>query len=198
VHDLPKILGDPAVVQSRLSQVHEAHIFPLTHFVERLRFDKGDNRIPYFDPWDGGVGAEILFLLEAPGPKAKIFVSRNNPDETAKNIFELTMEAGISRKRCVNWNVVPWPCQNADGTNRNPTNAEVREGVDSLGELFNLLPKVNKVVLLGQKAQRAERHIRQLRSDLEVFLTRHPSAMSLNRNPGNREELLTALMAVVG
>jgi hypothetical protein len=24
-------------------------------------------KIPYFDPWDGGTAAEVLYLLEAPG-----------------------------------------------------------------------------------------------------------------------------------
>ena len=40
--------------------------------------------IPHFDPLDGGSNAQVLFLMEAPGPKASAsgFVSRNNPDET--------------------------------------------------------------------------------------------------------------------
>lgn len=194
--DCPKMLGNTDAIQARLAQIHETHIAPLTVFVERLRVEPGDERIPFFDPWDGGVNADILFLLEAPGPNAKVFVSRNNPDETAKNIFELTREAGIDRKRCVNWNVVPWPCQNSNGTNRNPTNTEVAEGVKSLGDLLNLLPRVRKVVLMGLKAQRGEQHIRALRPDLEIYRARHPSSMSLNRYPGNRAELLTVLEAV--
>lgn len=66
--------------------------------------------IPDFDPWDGGVHAQVLFLLEAPGSKAvdSGFVSRNNPDETAKNFFELNRDAGIPRELTVIWNVVPW------------------------------------------------------------------------------------------
>jgi hypothetical protein len=49
-------------------------------------------------------------LLEAPGGRAvgSGFVSRNNPDETAKNFFLLNQEAGLPRSRTVTWNVVPW------------------------------------------------------------------------------------------
>jgi len=36
------------------------------------------------------------------------FISRNNPDETAKNFFQLNAEAKVPRKRTVTWNIVPW------------------------------------------------------------------------------------------
>ncbi|MGH7717468.1 MAG: hypothetical protein ACREON_01305 [Gemmatimonadaceae bacterium] len=60
-------------------------------------------RVPDFDPWDGGTDAEVLYLLEAPGGKAveSGFISRNNPDETARNFFELNRAAGIPRQRTV-------------------------------------------------------------------------------------------------
>ncbi len=66
--------------------------------------------VPHFDPLDGGINARVLFLLEAPGAKAVAsgFVSRNNPDETARNFFDLNMAAGIARRDTVCWNVVPW------------------------------------------------------------------------------------------
>ena len=109
--DRAKLLGDPDARAVRLRQLQEPHIAPLTAFVESLRAEAGpDATIPYFDPWDGGVQAEILFLLEAPGRKAvdSSFVSRNNPDVTAKNFFELNLTAGIPRKRSIIWNSVPW------------------------------------------------------------------------------------------
>jgi hypothetical protein len=84
---------------------------PLRDFVQSLRNEIGpEARIPDFDPWDGGTAAEILFLLEAPGAKALFsgFISRNNPDETAKNFFELNAQAGIPRERTITWNIVPW------------------------------------------------------------------------------------------
>jgi hypothetical protein len=59
-----------------------------------------DHAIPYFDPLDGGVGASVLFLLEAPGPRAVAsgFISRDNPDETAKNFHEFNAAAGLARR----------------------------------------------------------------------------------------------------
>jgi len=88
----PKSLGDAEQRRARTALLSEPHIQPLTEFVERMRFTKGpDYGIPYFDPLDGGVDAKALFLLEAPGPKAirSGFISRNNPDETAKNFYLL-------------------------------------------------------------------------------------------------------------
>jgi hypothetical protein len=41
-----------------------------------------------------------LFVLEAPGPQAvrSGFMSRNNPDETAKNWFDPSRDTGINRR----------------------------------------------------------------------------------------------------
>ena len=106
--DRPKLLADASACTARSTQLREPHIAALTAFVEKLRAQVGpDASIPNFDPWDGGIDAEILYLLEAPGPKAMLtgFVSRNNPDNTAKNFFELNAEAKIPRKRTVTWNI---------------------------------------------------------------------------------------------
>lgn len=59
--------------------------------------------------------APILLLLEAPGAKATRerggsgFVSPDNNDGTAQNMWELLAEAGYDRGAdVVTWNVVPW------------------------------------------------------------------------------------------
>jgi len=69
--DQPKLLSDSHARTDRLAQLRESHIAPLTEFVEALRH-KGqpDAVIPDFDPWDGGTDADILYLLEAPGPQS--------------------------------------------------------------------------------------------------------------------------------
>lgn len=48
--------------------------------------------------------------MQAPGRRAVEtgFVSRNNPDETAKTWHELNASAGIDRRRTLTWNIVPW------------------------------------------------------------------------------------------
>lgn len=94
----------------RLAAIELEHVAPLSAYVRALRKEMGpEYSIPDFDSMDGGVKADCLFLLEAPGPKAKVsgFVSRDNPDETAKNFYLLNQEAGIDRKRTVVWNIVP-------------------------------------------------------------------------------------------
>ena len=54
-----------------------------------------------FDPRDGGIRAQALFLFEKPGPKANAsgFISRDNDDPTAENIFRFMNQAGIPRKK---------------------------------------------------------------------------------------------------
>lgn len=140
--DHPKLLRDEAAREERLSQIAEAHVARLTDFVDDLRDKMGpEAAIPYFDPWDGGVGARALFLLEAPGPKARNsgFVSMNNPDETAKNFFELIHDAGIDRRSIAIWNTVPWYI--GSGTKIRPaSSADIASGVESLANLFQLMP----------------------------------------------------------
>src|ERR1700683_3159077 len=89
--DSAKCLGDDSQRDVRLALLRGDKMCRLTEFVEQLRTEREGDRVPNFDPLDGGIRAKCLFLLEAPGPKAVAsgFVSRNNPDETAKNWFEL-------------------------------------------------------------------------------------------------------------
>jgi len=196
--DRARLLGDPEARQVRLSQLQKAHIAPLTSFVESLRTEAGPGAaIPYFDPWNGGVEAQILFLLEAPGPKAvrSGFVSRNNPDETAKNFFELNLEAAIDRRRTIIWNAVPWYI----GTGakiRAATPADLERGLRPLPRLLDLLPNLQAVVFVGRKAEKARLEVTQLRPNLALFVCPHPSPMFVNHAPGNRDRILLLLRDV--
>jgi uracil-DNA glycosylase len=193
--DRPKLLGDPAACAARKAQLYEPHVAQLTSFVESLRAKMGPHaHIPYFDPWDGGVGAELLYLLEAPGPRAvgSAFISRNNPDESAKNFFELNVSAEIARQRTVTWNVVPWYI----GTGvkiRAATQADIDAGISSLSDLFALLPHLRAVVLMGRKAQRAASLIRHLRPNQVLLQAPHPSPMFINRAKGNADVISAVL-----
>ncbi|ASJ70358.1 uracil-DNA glycosylase [Granulosicoccus antarcticus] len=189
----PKILGLKGALEMRLSQVDDNHIAPLSEFVRRLRVKMGPGAaIPFVDPWDGGVEAEVLFLLEAPGSKARSsgFVSMNNPDETARNFFEVTRDSGIDRKHIVIWNRVPWyiGCYSRI---RPAKSADIAKGIESLAELIELLPKLRACVLVGGKAQKALDHVKRVAPHLAVFSCPHPSPMFVNRKPENREILLS-------
>lgn len=193
--DIPKLLADPAARATRRARLTDPHMAPLTAYVAALRREAGpDAAVPDFDPLDGGAMAELLYLLEAPGAKAVLsgFISRNNPDETAKNFFELNREAGIPRGRTVTWNIVPWYI--GTGTRiRAAGQSDIQAGLPALKSLLALLPKLKVVVLIGRKAERAAHLISQLRPELRVFRAPYPSPLFVNNAPGNRGRILTVL-----
>ena len=196
--DRPKTLGDPDVLNQRLQQIWLPHVAPLTEFVLDLRKKIGNEAaIPYFDPLDAGINAEVLFLLEAPGPKAvnSGFVSINNPDETAKNMFELTQEAGIPRDKSVIWNIVPWYI-GSETRIRPAKSGDIEKGTDPLIYLLKLLQKLRAIILAGKKAQAAERKLKNLKPSIPMFSCPHPSPLFVNRRPENRRIILEKLMVV--
>lgn len=92
---LPRRLAAPVFLAAKLAMVDEPHVAPLNALVRRIRLQHAG--VPFFDPEAGGVNARILFLLEAPGPKAVDFVSLDNNDQTAENMLRLLVESGINR-----------------------------------------------------------------------------------------------------
>jgi uracil-DNA glycosylase len=196
--DAPKSLADSSARKARLAALSQPHVAPLTAFVQRLRQVAGHaDRVPDFDPLDGGVLAECLFLLEAPGGRAvgSGFVSRNNPDETAKNFFLLNQEAGLSRARTVTWNMVPWYVGSGEKI-RAVTEADIKASSPHLLELLGLLPALRGVVLVGRKAQRARPIFERLAPHCALFECSHPSPLSLNGRPVRRAEILQCLKTV--
>jgi len=193
--DHPKLLGHAAAREARSAQLSLPHVSPLTNFVSQLRAEMGPAaHIPNFDPWDGGIDAEVLYLLEAPGRRAVSsgFISRNNPDETAKNFFELNREAGVERCRTIIWNVVPWYI-GTDTRIRAATRSDVGLARKALEALLDLLPRLRGVVFIGRAAERAAPTILRLRPTLRQFISPHPSPLFVNNKPGNRERILTVL-----
>ncbi len=196
--DRPKLLHDSVLRAARRLQLSEPHVAPLTEFVNQLRQQiAAIGQVPDFDPWDGGVDAECLFLLEAPGTRAVVsgFISRNNSDETAKNLFELNRDAGIPRSRTVTWNVVPWYI-GTETRIRAANTGDISEGLRSFERLLGLLPRLRIVVLIGRKAERAGTLIERVRPDLRILVTPHPSPLFINRAPGNRARILKVLRGV--
>jgi uracil-DNA glycosylase len=197
-HDSPWSLGDLEAREARVSRLNEPHVKPLTEFVERLRQETGfGTAIPYFDPMDGGIGANCLFLSEAPGPKAvkSGFVSRDNPDFSARNFLELNQEAGIPRQKTLAWNIVPWYIGSGKKI-RPATTEDVRKGQIHLAELLLLLPNLSIVVLGGNKAQAAEAFVKQQNPKLEIVKMMHTSPLVVNTNKENRKKILGQLQLV--
>ena len=182
---------------SRRAALNRPHIAPLTRFVRTIRANRGlSNEIPYFDPCDGGINASLLFLLEAPGPRAVSsgFISRDNPDPSARNFRGLLAGAGISRESSVLWNIVPWYI--GTGTKiRAAVASDIEAGATHLSPLFALLPGVRAVVLVGRKAQRARLRVEQL-SSARIFELHHPSNQVVTCWPERRKELEHGLCQV--
>jgi len=196
--DTPKSLGNRAVREARVAALAQPHVAPLATFVRELRARCGPDRsIPYFDPHDGGIHADCLFLLEAPGPQAVAsgFVSRDNPDETAKNFLLLSAEAGIERTRTAVWNIVPWYV--GSGTKIRPANSvDIRSAEPALAALLSLLPELHTIVLVGAKAASARRAVAALAPAAHMCDMPHPSPLFVNRTPSNRAVILAALASV--
>jgi uracil-DNA glycosylase len=171
--------------------LREPHILPLTTFVSEIRAaENRQNEIPFFDPLDGGIEAKFLFVLEAPGPQAvkSGFISRNNPDESAKNMFLLLKEAGFARGDTLLWNIVPWYI--GDGTKiRGANRSDVTRGLVYLQKLLTLLEQLQCLILVGQKAASARVEIAKI-WNRPIYETPHPSPKFVNRLPANRDLLL--------
>jgi hypothetical protein len=182
-HDTPRNFRQPELVAMRRRMLHEPHIAPLTAYVESLRAKHPDWEFQDFDPMDGGVDADMLFLLEKPGPmtspqtkrKGSGFISRNNDDSTAEALFTFSEQAGIDRKRMVLWNVIPgW-----NGTIKIKA-GERRAGVEELAGLLTLLPRLKTVVLVRRQAEKAAKFMQSM--NVKIFTSAHPSPKVRNMN----------------
>lgn len=185
----PKSLGDTKVQASRRAAIYAPAVERLNRFVDELRAERGCGpTIPYFDPLDGGVEARALFLLESPGRRAVSsgFVSRNNPDDTAKNFLLFSREAALDRKQVVIWNIVPWYL-GSDTRLRTPTKADIAQGSEALVRLLPFLPRLEVAVLVGRSAVVSRPVLTAHSSALNVLYCPHPSPVYVNRSSQNRD-----------
>ena len=187
----PYILIEPDEVKRRLAMLTSPHIAPLITYAQQIMARLGSNyQIPYFDPCDGGIHSEVLFLLEAPGRKAigSSFISRNNPDPSARNMCTLLDAAGLPRTTTLLWNIVPWYVGSEEKI-RAVKKSDITTAIPFLKELINFLPNLKAIVLVGRKAQSAKSQIIQLTS-ARFFESHHPSQQVMNRWPERRVEML--------
>jgi len=172
----------PRSLKNRLAIIHRRalldlpHVRPLTAMVKELRAELRGH-VPDFDPLDGGVEAQLLFLFEKPGPMTDPersgkagsgFVSRDNDDATAANIFHFMSTAGIARDQTLLWNAIPW----WNGT-ITASNQEWKDGLSRLRSMIALLPNLRSVVLAGKKAAGARGFLEA--GGMKVWESAHPS-----------------------
>ncbi|MDF1595714.1 MAG: uracil-DNA glycosylase [Acidimicrobiia bacterium] len=171
---------------------------PLVAHVEQIRGERGTDRVPDFDPTEAGVEARVLLLLEAPGPRATRerggsgFVSPDNNDATAENMWWLLREAGVDRRSEVaTWNVVPWYVGD-DHRIRGVRVGDLDEARPYVEELVTrLLPDLRVVLLLGRKASKGWA---RLKLDVPSIEAPHPSPVNLNSRPDHRQLIRDALV----
>jgi uracil-DNA glycosylase len=197
--DAPRTNRDPTEIARKRGLLNAPHVAPLTAYVTRLRAQRGTDRVPDFDPTEAGIQASILLLLEAPGRKATVqgagsgFVSPDNDDASAENMWRLLREAGIDRRReVVTWNIVPWYL--GDGSRIRPADArDLIAARPAVQDLLTLLPALRVVVLIGKPATRGWTRLGL--DELPTIEAPHPSPKNLNTRPGARTALLEALIA---
>lgn len=197
LEDAPYRLKREAERAHRVGMLTLSHMRPLTDFLKSVADRQGaDYQMPYFDPCDGGINARVLFLLEAPGPKAvgSGFVSRDNPDPTAQNLWHLMRDADIPRSETLVWNIVPWYV-GENGRIRPVNSQDVQEALPYLRELLGLLPRLQMIVLVGKKAQSAAPYIRSMAS-LPMTYTYHMSAQVFNVWPEKKRQTQEAFAEV--
>jgi hypothetical protein len=175
-----------AMSSMREDRLNDPHVRPLMDVVRDLRARGW--KVPNVDPNDGGVDARILVLLETPGPQAVVsdFVSRDNPDPSAKNIGKVLDAAQFARSDVLLWNVVPY-CVSTERQNRNATAAHIREAIPACQAFIERLQKLVAVVFCGRNAQRAQKSLR-LPPSVIAFCTFHPGAQAYN-NPRCRADI---------
>lgn len=169
----------------KLEKLHrDLKIKPLRDFAEYLRTQTGQ-RVPNFDPDDGGVKAEVLFLFQDPGPTvgATDFISRDNylfdpRDHSAMRVIEASDEADLSRTRTVSWNAMPWHV-NADDRDREFRRAKRERYLTKLLTRFEN-HNLKAVALFGGYARKLADEVKDERPDLRIFEEYHPSDRGLN------------------
>jgi hypothetical protein len=158
----------------------EAHVAPLMALVREWR-EREHLEVPNVDPNDGGVHARMLVLLESPGPRAvgTGFVSRDNPDPSARNIGRLLDGAGFARAEVLLWNVVPF-CVSTVTRNRNASRAQIVAAVPKTSAFIDRVRDLRVIVFAGRRAQMA-RPFLGVPERVLCIETFHPGAMAYNR-----------------
>lgn len=194
----PRAHRDRREVESKLALLDAPHVAPLTDFVRRLRAARGADSVPFFDPTEAGSEARILMLFENPGRRADAaqgsgFISADNDDPSAENMWGFLREAGIDRRRdIVAWNIVPWYLGD-DRKIGDVRPSDISEARPALLELLELLPELRAVILFGQKAQLGWRRAKAP-IDVPVLEAPHPSGRWLNAHPEGRTKIVDALL----
>lgn len=149
---MPRQMASGAFQKAQWDARYAAHIAAINELVDRLGTKGPGSRPPYVAPLYGGVNAELLNVLQDPGPmtqkgKGSGLICLENDDPTAENMANLLSGVDISPARAMIWNAYPW------FINRKPKAKELSDGAKVFFQIINLLPKLRVVMLNGRVAQ---------------------------------------------
>ncbi len=184
----------PGSVAARHAQRGLPHVRELNSWVDDITQRTG-KKVPYFDPRCGGRNARVLLLQQDPSEvaqKGSRMISRDNNDRTANNTSTICDLVGLGYEEIVPWNVVPWWVRDPDlfvGGRPRTITAEAVLASKYVLEVLELLPGVEKVVLLGKAAQTAWDRAIGTTSPRGVQVKRCPHTSPLAHNQAhNRQE----------
>lgn len=198
--DAPRGLSDAANLAERYAMLETVpSVQPLRAWSAGLVARRGpETFVPHFDPAEAGVDARVLIVAEAPGPMTAThgerpgsgFVSVDNDDQSAANLWNLRTEVGL-HDGILLWNIVPWYLGPASVK---PTVRELALGAYELRGLMDRLPNLLVVLYAGLLAQYGwHHHLREYRTDELTVLRAWHFSPQAQRQPGKRDELLVAL-----
>jgi transcription elongation GreA/GreB family factor/uracil-DNA glycosylase len=179
----PRALSNSLTRQRRKRFIRHPHIAPINHLIDMIAEAENAPGLPYDDPLFGGVNAEMLFILKSPQADANPslfgtrFLSLDNDDEGAENMFYAIADNNIDRSRCLAWNICPFPT-----IANNPSDAEISRAAPYTRQLIAMLPDLKVVVLLGGPAgQGWSQALLGGRRDVAVIRGASPSPPGIHR-----------------
>lgn len=192
---IPRMHRDPDFLAAKRARLWEPHVAPINTLVQRI-VESGKGDVPYVDPDSGGIGARVLFLLEAPARAAAHgsgMLSADNDDASAAHVWEGYQHSGLRRDYGVHWNAVPWYVGKKEKI-RAVTPSEVTDGRQWLIALLELLPELRVVLSMGVPARKALEPLQPMLQErgVSVVSTWHPSPRNYNSRPQSRPQVLDA------
>ncbi|WP_116416876.1 uracil-DNA glycosylase [Subtercola boreus] len=191
-----------AGMPSKLARLEERHVAALNGLVRQLRTTGGSPRVvPWADPDSGGVDARVLVLFESPAnltvsAGASAFSSEDNENATSRSFAAARIEAGMTRRDYLRWNVVPWPLFDAAGVRRPPNADDLDEAQPALAAVIELMPGLSSIVTFGATALTAVMRYYTLHDHpviVPVLAAPHPSPANGHRRGENHVRAVNAL-----
>lgn len=154
-------MSDAAFRAEMRAGVYAPLVEPINRLVDDLVADSDRGWMPYVAPTFGGVDAEILLLLQDPGPGTHEatggsgFLCLENDDPSADLCATCLDDVGVPASSTTAWNAYPWYLPEQAGL----TARHLEVGLEPLHRLLALLPRLQVVLLMGRKAQDSWRRL---------------------------------------